>query len=358
MRPRQGVLIASLCLASTGFCRAAGTTAAPFLDIPVGAGPAALGAAYSALAANAYAPTWNPAGLGVLPELEVAAQHVSYVQNTHYEYLSAGMPLPPRRACDGKFWCGPAAVGSAIQYFGSGDIAGLDQFGNPTGDYSTHFAAYNVSYGQGFGDKLSVGVTGKWINAALAGVSANAFALDMGSLYRYRHDLQFAATLMNAGTSLTFLNQGDPLPLALHLAGAYEPRKDTTLSLEMVVPRGNAPSVRMGAQWLPIPDVALRMGYRTDALKGLSPVAGFSGGLGVTVWNQELAYAWVPYGDLGDTHYLSFLMRFGETRHDDRHLIRYKPSVRHAPAQEDDGYGTEYEELKDLINESKPGNKR
>ena len=34
-----------------------GTEGASFLDIPVGAGPAALGAAYTALATNAYAPT-------------------------------------------------------------------------------------------------------------------------------------------------------------------------------------------------------------------------------------------------------------------------------------------------------------
>src|SRR5450631_2020075 len=44
----------------------AGTEGASFLDIPVGAGPAALGSAYTALATNAYAPVWNPAGLGML----------------------------------------------------------------------------------------------------------------------------------------------------------------------------------------------------------------------------------------------------------------------------------------------------
>ena len=42
-----------------------GTEGASFLDIPVGAEPAALGSAYTALATNAYAPVWNPAGLGM-----------------------------------------------------------------------------------------------------------------------------------------------------------------------------------------------------------------------------------------------------------------------------------------------------
>src|SRR5262245_22944582 len=59
----------------------AGTEGASFLDIPVGAGPAAMGSAYTALANNAYAPVWNPAGLGMLRGNELAGQHVSYLES-------------------------------------------------------------------------------------------------------------------------------------------------------------------------------------------------------------------------------------------------------------------------------------
>src|ERR1035437_9388035 len=72
-----------------------GTEGASFLDIPVGAGPAALGSAYTALATNAYAPTWNPAGLARLSGTEVAAQHLSYLESMNYEYLSFVHPLKP-----------------------------------------------------------------------------------------------------------------------------------------------------------------------------------------------------------------------------------------------------------------------
>src|SRR5467141_60454 len=58
---------------------ASGTEGAAFLDIPVGAGPAALGSAYSALASDAYAPVWNPAGLGFVSGTEIAGQHLSYL---------------------------------------------------------------------------------------------------------------------------------------------------------------------------------------------------------------------------------------------------------------------------------------
>src|SRR5205807_3632641 len=70
-----------------------GTEGAAFLNIPVGAGPAALGSAYSALAADAYAPTYNPGGLGFLPSTQLSGQHLSYLDSNHYEYLSFVHPL-------------------------------------------------------------------------------------------------------------------------------------------------------------------------------------------------------------------------------------------------------------------------
>src|SRR5258708_31339182 len=71
-----------------------GTEGAAFLDIPVGAAPAAMGAAYSALASDAYAPTWNPGGLGLLESTQLSGQHVSYLDTLHYEYFSIAVPLP------------------------------------------------------------------------------------------------------------------------------------------------------------------------------------------------------------------------------------------------------------------------
>jgi len=70
--------------------------------------------------------------------------------------------------------------------------------------------------------------------------------------------------------------------------------------------------------------IAIRAGYRTDTLKGLSALSGTTLGLGLNVWGQELAYAWVPYGDLGNTHYISLLMKFGEAERDRKNIVRYQ----------------------------------
>src|SRR5689334_1596613 len=70
-----------------------GTEGASFLDIPVGAGPAALGSAYTALATDAYAPLYNPAGLGFVSSPEVAGQHLSYIESINYEFGSGVLPF-------------------------------------------------------------------------------------------------------------------------------------------------------------------------------------------------------------------------------------------------------------------------
>jgi hypothetical protein len=349
-RPGFVLIIASL---AAPLHASSGTESAGFLNIPVGARPAAMGSAYTALAADAYAPTWNPAGLGFLDSIQFAGQHLAYVQSTHYEYLGFGVPMANPRACATDLLCGRSTLGGSIQYFGSGDISGLDIHGNPTGDYSNHYAAYNLSYGRTFGDRLSFGVTGKLINAKLADVSANAYAVDLGTFYKLKDNLHLAATLMNIGSRLTFLSDGDPLPLAFHMGGAYRVFPLWKLALEAVFPRTGLASVHMGAEWNPLPSTALRLGYRTDALKGLSPIAGFSAGVGIHIWDQELAYAWVPYGDLGDSHYVSLIMQFGEAGTQKRNLIKYEPVKRRARvAAKEVEPVLEQEQLMELLNES------
>src|SRR5471032_3086203 len=162
------VLLLALSLFVPSFVRAAsGTEAASFLEIPVGAEPAAMGGAYSALATNAYAPIYNPAGLGFSPATELAAQHLSYLESIHFEYLSLIHPLAPGKS-----------LGASMQYLGSGDIAQTNDDGKQTGQFSSHFAAYTLAYGQKLSEKIALGVAAKLINAKISDVSANAFAAD------------------------------------------------------------------------------------------------------------------------------------------------------------------------------------
>ena len=311
-----------------------GTEGASFLDIPVGAAPAALGSAYSALANNAYAPVWNPGGLGFLKGAEAAAQHVAYVQAIRYEYFSFVMPIgAPADNAGGR------GFGLSIQDLGSGDIPRTDVLnGAPVthlGSFSSHWGAYNLSYGQTVTEKLALGITGKWIHGRIDDVSAGTYGFDFGSLYRYSESLSFAATVLNAGAKLKFLTNKDSLPLAVHAGARYRLNQRWQFSGESIYRQTGMASAQAGAQWQPLRPLALRLGYQTDHLKGLSPLAGLTLGTGLQLWGHELAYAWVPYGELGYAQYLSLQMRFGAQDGASDHLLRYE-TRKPAPLQPDD----------------------
>jgi hypothetical protein len=332
-----------------------GTEGAAFLDIPVGAGPAALGGGYSALANDAYASTYNPGGLGFMESSQFSGQHLSYLDSIHYEYLSFGVPLPRSSSCSSAVDCPGSALGGSIQYLGSGDINGMDAAGNQTGDFSSYYAAYNLSYGRAFSDKLSLGLTGKLIHAKLDDVSASAYAADLGSMYKVNPNLTLAATLTNLGSQLKFLSEGDSLPMAVHVGVAYQPSSHWLVAGEGVYPKTGLASFHAGLEWRPIEMLALRSGYRTDTVKENSMLAGYSLGLGLNVWGQELGYAWLPYGDLGNTHYVSLLMKFGEAERAKRNLIQYQHIKTHRTVKDNrggDDIAPDYQQLMELLNDN------
>ena len=277
-----------------------------------------MGSAYTALATDAYSPIWNPAGLGFVESPQLAAQHLSYLESVNYEQASYAQPLGHGRS-----------LGAALQYLGSGDIVGTGPYGAPAGNFSSHFVASSLAFGQALSDHLALGLTGKWINAKISDVSANDYAFDLGALYHPTNPLALAATLTNVGNKLQFLNEGDSLPMTVHVGAAYRVSKPWLVSTEGVMPIHEPASGRAGIEWSPLEMFSLRAGYRSDSLKELSALAGFSTGVGLRFWGQEFSYAWVPYGDLGDTQYFSLLLKFGGTSEERRNLIQYHSIMQH-----------------------------
>jgi hypothetical protein len=331
---------------------AAGSEGASFLEIPVGAGPAAMGSAYTALATNAYAPTWNPAGLGLISGTEVAAQHLAYLESIHYEYLSGVYPLPEEKGSSTH-----RGIGFSAQYLGSGDITATDQTGNSIGSFSSHYGAYNLSYGQTLGEKFALGATTKWINAGIADVSANAFGVDLGGMYRPTSKLNLGTSLTNIGTPLKFISEGDSLPLAWHLGAAYTASSHWLVTTEGVYEKYGMGSFHIGGEWRPLEAISMRLGYKTDTLSGLSAIAGLTAGLGIHAWGQEFAYAWAPYGDLGNAQYFSVLVHFGEREEAKRNLIQYQTIKKHRTVRTNQGERgekgsePEYQQLMQLLSD-------
>jgi hypothetical protein len=74
------------------FVTAEGENGAAFLKIGAGARPAALGDAFTAVADDANAAVWNPAGLARLPRPEIVGTHTQWLQGGRHDALAGAYP--------------------------------------------------------------------------------------------------------------------------------------------------------------------------------------------------------------------------------------------------------------------------
>ena len=198
---KASVLVASLLCPVHAVWAASGTEGASFLDIPVGGRPASMGSAYSALATDSYAPIYNPGAMSFSPVNEFSAMHLAYLDSVNYEFASFVHPLTSADA-----------VGISAQLLLPGSINGTDINGNSIGSISGHYGAYGLSYAHTFDERLGVGINAKVVNAAINDASANAFAADLGTLYKMNDHLSLSAAATNLGSALKFVDQADDLP--------------------------------------------------------------------------------------------------------------------------------------------------
>jgi hypothetical protein len=317
------------------------------LDIPVGATPASLGSAYSARAADAYAPVWNPAGLGFLNAIQVSGTHVSYLSSVNYEFLGAVLPFQQEQN----------GLGFSVQYLGSGDIPGytLDANNSPVaaGNFSATFAAYSLAYGQKVTEDLSVGLTGKVITESISGTSAKGYAGDLGLLYKASDRLSLAGTATNVGPSVRFVDQKDPLPRAFHAGVLGRLYSDLDVSAEGVYRQNGQVSGSAGLAWTYEHLLTLRTGVDSSHSIGLSPISLFTAGAGLTAWGQEFSIAWVPYGDLGNAFYFSLDLRFGAPaeKAPQAHLHTLASAAEDEPVTRPPAGGPDYQNLYQLLSE-------
>ncbi len=295
----------------------AGTTGANFLKIGVGARPAAMGGAFIAVADDANAIFWNPAGLALLRGLNFASAHNEWMDNVTHDSIACSQGSP-----------GFGTVGGSIVYLNSGTFK--ETLETPSGHYAGEGRdlnnmdfALSGAYAQRLGvwwdndflRRSLVGLKTTYITQQVGDVSASAVSSDLGCLYEVkRNEIYVGAVMQNAGTKIKGANQ----PLALKLGVSYKKKKlmgsadhllvaaqtdghilDTGLKAKLGVEYG-AFTQQQG--------VALRAGFHPGGdlgnLANWSLGAGYLFGWGVI--DTVVDYAFTPAGILGNSHRYSF----------------------------------------------------
>lgn len=252
--------------------RKAGRNGGVFLEIPVGAREASLGAAVTTMTGEANQVFWNPAGTALRDDQNVslALSYNDWIAELQYTSLAVGYNLG---------MMGTVTLG--VQAFGVSDVAANRENGyedpilqdlvtdpNTSDTYNYLDLAISGAYARTFGP-LSIGSTFKYVRQSIDGVGADAVAFDFGSTYSVGvRGWQIAARVNNLGTDLKYYNQENPLPLTFSIGTSiYAVETESTtlmLALDAVKPQDSQQLIFGGAEVGFYNLLFLRGGYKLN----------------------------------------------------------------------------------------------
>lgn len=288
---RTAAILLLLLVLLSSSAMAVGEPGAQFLKIPVGPKACAMGEAFVAMADDPSAVYWNPAGLTLQPAVRMMGMHASWFADMSYQYVSATIER------------GYGHFGIGLTYSSSGEMPGRNTEFAPTDDYSAYDACGALSYGRSVTTGIAVGGSLKLIQQKIEEESATGYAADLGALWElpWISGLRCGGAIYNVGPEITFIEAGDPLPLALRLGLAYV-AGPVSASLDTHKPRHSEWRLHSGAQYVVKEVLAVRVGFKTRPEFD----AALTAGAGVHWRRMWVEYAFVPYEELDDTHRFSF----------------------------------------------------
>jgi len=253
-----------------------------------------MGGAFVALADDPSALYWNPSGIAADTTTQVMGMHAFWLEGMSYQFLSATTP---------RNW---GNIGLGLVYSSSGKIPGWTADFQPTDEYGAYDFAGILSYARRMTAALAVGGNVKLIQQSIEEENATGFAVDLGLKYDdlILEGLNAGLSVQNLGPEITFIDEGDPLPLMLRGGLAYKTRS-LTFASDLHKPRFNDWRFHIGAEWMLRDILALRTGYETRPELSSAITAG----IGVYWRKMIVEYAFVPHEEINTTHYLSITLR-------------------------------------------------
>jgi len=283
---------------------AAGTSSANFLKISVGPRASAMGEAFSALADDATAIYHNPAGLAQLKMGELYLMHNQWFEGISQEYLAL------------VFLGDRDAFALSVNYLSSGEIERRSSATEePEGIFSSSDGALTLSYARYLTQSFSFGLNLKGIRGQIDNYEATGYAADIGFLYTFSK-VNLALVVQNLGTEMKFKEEAFSLPLTYKAGLALKLLPDAILALEVRKEQDtDGLSYHAGAEVYLFNTLALRAGYNskiadTELGETTSLSNGLTVGAGLKLGKLNLDYAFVPYGELGNTQRISLGIKF------------------------------------------------
>ncbi|MGY8782307.1 MAG: PorV/PorQ family protein [Fidelibacterota bacterium] len=198
-----------------------------FLLIAPGARAGGMGEAQVAVANDAYASYWNPAGLGFLEGSELALMHVNWLpglaDDLYYEFFAFRKRYPTL-----------GTLGGHLIFLNLGEQIRTSETGDELGTFTSYMTAFSLSYSALISRTQSFGINTKVSYQHLVEIGAGSekgkgTSIDFGFDLGYMHkewlfpNLTLGLNLSNLGPKVSFIDpdQADPQPTNLSIGINY-----------------------------------------------------------------------------------------------------------------------------------------
>lgn len=275
------------------------------LDVTGGSARAVgLGSAFVGVADDSSAILWNPAGLGGLRGVHLAAHHTAWLADITQETVVAAMPL-------GSL----GVIGVSGNYVHYGEFPGYDEGGVQVGDYAASRYGMSLGWGDEIVRTLQAGLAVRGSMQTADRITQSALSADVGALWSVTDRLRVGAVYANIGTAVA----GYTLASAVRAGASYwmnlKASHRLLLAAAATVEPGGVNRLHLGVEDVFRSVVAVRLGYQANLAEDeITGITGLSGGLGVRYRGLGLDYAFLPFGDLGQTQRISLSYHFGGER--------------------------------------------
>jgi hypothetical protein len=277
-----------------------GGHAGAYLRLGAGVRALGMGGAFVAVANDATAGYWNPAGLAQLAKPQLIGMYSLLALDRRYNYVAAAYPL--RRA-------GTISLGWVN--YGVANLEARDANGALTGEFANGENALLISCGKNLRTDIALGATVKLLRHDLAGRSASGAGYDLGVWLRPREYLALGASAQNLQTRIYWEDRAktkETFPPTHRLGVQIKPLSFFNLSVDYEI------VARQGGKW--------RAGGEFDFARKLALRAGNDGGamaFGVSLQPPvsrqtlivEYGLSQDPIGP-GFAHQFSLLLKLGQ----------------------------------------------
>lgn len=321
------LLIALASLLAAGDARASGpgTTAVPVLQVPMSARAAGMGTSFTAVASDASALFYNPAGLARLNAQEVDFSFLTGQGETSIQNIAYAGPTP----FTGISGNGYTSVGANLLYSRSGtiEVNRLNLDGS-LGSSESLSAGSDLALSGAYAERVGmtplelrdasyqidhyIGLGGKYVRSTIVKQSGSAFAADLGYLvHSPEAGWSFGASALNVGGKIKYSEEAEPLPTTMRAGFAWQ---GGAPSIHNVIASVDGDYVleerewhaNLGLEYFWVKTYGARLGYQINRED-----AGLTMGMGLR-WKGRilLDYAWGLGKSLSDQHRVTVTYRF------------------------------------------------